>query len=107
MLEGSTLCKTLDQMLAWIQRWSGPSDKLIVGVNTLARWRKRATDLARRHDNRLPGRTLQRYFDLRSDMQFFEQDVNVAVSHLDAAVDAYIEERALERAEARHDPLSN
>ena len=107
MYKGSDIYDSLDHMLAFIQQFSDPPNEPIVTVGKIGRWEQRARAVRDGHESRLPGRTLQRYMDLRSEIGPFEEDVRESVSQYDAVLDAQIEDLRMERLEGGDSPLSN
>lgn len=93
MAKGSNFASSLDNFLRFLQMWSGRENKTIVDSARLGRWQERASEITFTSSLDAPGRTLQRYMDLTSEMHPFEQDVETAVSTHDSMVDALIDDR--------------
>ena len=93
MAKGSHFAATLDGFLRFLQMWSGPSNKAYVDAARLERWQERASAIASTAGEETPGRTMQRYMDLRTEMHNFEEDVRTALSTYDSMVDAMVDER--------------
>lgn len=107
LYKGTDIHSSLDHMLAFIQQFSSPPPESIINMDKLARWEERARGIESRHEYQLPGRTLQRYVDLRTEIGPFEERVRESVSQYDAAVDAQIDEARMERLEGGNSPQPN
>lgn len=107
LARGEDAAESVAEVIADVQGTPGPRVPGVATTRTLARWEARARDIEGKHTPELPGRTLQRFLQLRNEIATFDDRVMQSLGELDEALNYLEDQFRDEQAEGADGPLSN